>query len=107
MDSLAPAWLKPRPGKEDGCYDETMPAGDPKTPPVYRYRELPPPDFEGLVFRTAWVEDRRVVRVRAPDGGLDTIVPDASRAGKAERGWQAKRHAVSIDWEDCAHGDPR
>lgn len=78
-----------------------MPAGDPRTPPNYRYVELPPPTFEALVFRLAWAEDHRVVRVNAPDGGLDTMLPDAARDGKADRGWQAKRHAGSIDWDDC------
>jgi hypothetical protein len=59
--------------------------------------QLTPGEFEGLVFRVAWVEDRRVVRLQAPDGGLDTLLPDERRPGKAAHGWQAKRHTKSID----------
>lgn len=78
-----------------------MAAGDPKQPPAYRLGELEPHRFEGLVFRLAWIHDARVVRLRAPDGGLDTLLPDDARPGKAERGWQAKRHPRQIDWDDC------
>ena len=46
-------------------------------------------------------EDGRVVRLRAPDGGLDTVLPDEHDARRATRGWQAKRHAGRIDWADC------
>ena len=58
-------------------------------------------EFESLVFRLAWADDNRVVRLRAPDGGLDTLLPDDHRPGKADRGWQAKRHTKDIDWRDC------
>jgi len=78
-----------------------MTRGDPRQPPSYRYGELTPGRFEGLVFRLAWVDDRRVVRLEAPDGGLDTLLPDEDRPGKATRGWQAKRHTKTIDWDDC------
>jgi hypothetical protein len=78
-----------------------MVRGDPRQQPTYRYGELSPGGFEGLVFRLAWAEERRVVRLRAPDGGLDTVLPSTERPEKAEHGWQAKRHTRHIDWEDC------
>ncbi len=53
------------------------------------------------MFRLAWTEDRRVVRLRAPDGGLDTVLPDPQDGRRAKAGWQAKRHAGAIDWNDC------
>ena len=78
-----------------------MARGDPERRSSWRFGELTPDDFEALVFRLAWVEDRSVVRMRAPDGGLDVVRPDDERPGKAIAGWQAKRHTRDIDWRDC------
>src|SRR4051812_44558289 len=78
-----------------------MAQGDPRRQRQYRYGELTPGEFEGLVFRVAWADDRRVVRLQAPDGGLDTLLPDERRPGKAAHGLQAKRHTRSIDRDDC------
>jgi hypothetical protein len=65
------------------------PGGSPSTGSNYRYGELPHKDFETLVFRLAWVEDERVARLDAPDGGLDTVLPDPDQPEPALRGWQA------------------
>ncbi len=78
-----------------------MARGDVKQQLAYRFFELTPKQFEGLVFRLAWADDRGVVRLEAPDGGLDTLLPDPERPGKAKQGWQAKRHTKRIDWDDC------
>jgi hypothetical protein len=78
-----------------------MTAGDPKAQPPYRLDELTPDQFEGLVFRLAWAENAAVVRLRAPDGGLDTVLVDPDRPEAALRGWQAKRHTQRIDISDC------
>ena len=79
-----------------------MTAGEPKPSPPYRFDDLTPEQFEMLVFRLAWLEDRRVVRLRAPDGGLDTVLPRSEgTVAQAERGWQAKRHTGRIDTGDC------
>lgn len=78
-----------------------MSVGDPRDRPRFRFGELSPDDFEQLIFRLAWANDRRVVRLRAPDGGLDTVLPDEARSGRASHGWQAKRHTRAIDWADC------
>jgi hypothetical protein len=34
-------------------------------------------------------------------GGLDTLLPSVNRAGKADRGWQAKHFPDEIRWDKC------
>ena len=41
------------------------------------------------------------MRLRAPDGGLDTLLPSGQRPGKGERGWQAKHYGRDLHWNKC------
>jgi hypothetical protein len=76
-------------------------ARDPKSAHPFALERLTADEWEELTFLLAWGDDRRVERLKAPDGGLDTVLPRVGRPGEAERGWQAKHHTGPIDWSDC------
>ncbi|MEJ7785690.1 MAG: hypothetical protein WKF96_12870 [Solirubrobacteraceae bacterium] len=80
-----------------------MPAGDPRLPPPFDLNALTPDRFEALVYRLAWLEDKTTINPMAPDHGLDAVVLDADRPGRALRGFQAKRFNGPIDWAACEH----
>ena len=56
-------------------------------------------DFEELVFLLAQAQFPKVVRLRAPDGGVDAILPTSNR--DYARGWQAKCYRQQINWSEC------
>jgi hypothetical protein len=74
---------------------------DPKAARPYAFERLTDDEWEELTFLLAHRENSAVVRLRAPDGGLDTILPSKDRPGKAERGWQAKHYPGEIHWGRC------
>ncbi len=74
---------------------------EPHSAEPFQLERLTDDELEELTFLLARQEDRRVVRMRAPDGGLDTVLPDEHNASRATRGWQAKRHTRRIDFTDC------
>jgi len=61
-----------------------------------------PSEWEEATFYLAeHHEDERVVRLRAPDGGADVLLPTRGEDGRRSRAWQAKHHTSGIDWGDC------
>jgi len=74
---------------------------DPKAAPPFAFERLTDEEWEELTFLVAHHEDDRVVRLKAPDGGLDTILPSQDRIGRADRGWQAKHYPGEIHWDKC------
>ena len=57
-------------------------------------------DFDELCFRLIRLEFRDAVKLRAPDGGADTLLPGPARE-TYERCWQAKRYPDKIHWQHC------
>lgn len=78
-----------------------MPAGRPKHPDSFPFRDLTDDEFDELVYLLAHVVDSRVLKLRAPDGGLDTVLPVESDRSRAEWGIQAKLHREHIKWASC------
>lgn len=74
---------------------------EPHSAEPFQLERLTDDELEELTFLLARQEDQGVVRLRAPDGGLDTVLPDDQNARRATRGWQAKRHTRRIDFTDC------
>ncbi len=64
-----------------------------------RIAALSPDRFEQFVYELAHREDPKVERLKAPDGGADTVLPRGD--GTAERVWQAKRYPKQINWSEC------
>ncbi len=78
-----------------------MPSGDPKHPPPFPFRALTDAEFDELVYLLAHVSTASVAKLRAPDGGLDTVCPVASDPTTASWGIQAKLHREQIKWTNC------
>jgi hypothetical protein len=78
-----------------------VPAGDPKHPLPFAFRELTDDEFDELVYLVAHVADPSVVKTRAPDGGLDTVRLAEDDPTRATWGIQAKLHREQIKWPDC------
>lgn len=72
----------------------------PITPDRFRFGEQSDDDFDELTYRLILLEHPRAVKMAAPDGGLDTLLPLPGRDGY-ERGWQAKRYTGNISWSKC------
>ena len=58
-----------------------------------------PGRFEQLVFELAHRENPKVRRLKHPDGGADTLLPE--EPGRQAEVWQAKRYPDSINWQEC------
>ena len=80
---------------------QSEPPREPLSAHPYNLERLTDEEWEELTFLLANREDERVARLRAPDGGLDTLLPSEDRAGKADRGWQAKHYPGDIHWHKC------
>jgi hypothetical protein len=78
-----------------------MPSGDPKNPIPFPFRSLTDDDFDLMVYLLAQVSDPKVAKLRAPDGGLDTVRPSDQDPLVADWGIQAKCHRDHIKWPDC------
>lgn len=78
-----------------------MPAGDPKHPLPFPFGSLTDDEFDSLVYLLAQVSDPKVAKLRAPDGGLDTVRPSDDDPLVAAWGIQAKLHREHIKWADC------
>lgn len=78
-----------------------VPAGDPKHPIPFPFDRLTDDEFDELVYLLAHADDPRVLKLRAPDGGLDTVRPLEADPTVAEWGIQAKLHRQHIKWGDC------
>lgn len=78
-----------------------MPAGDPKHPLPFPFRQLSDDEFDELVYLVAHIADRDVIKTRAPDGGLDTVRVAEADPLRADWGIQAKLHRDQIKWPDC------
>jgi hypothetical protein len=78
-----------------------MPAGDPKHPLPFPFRELTDDEFDELVYLVAHVIDSTVSKTRAPDGGLDTVKLMDDDPLRATWGIQAKLHRDQIKWPNC------
>jgi hypothetical protein len=74
---------------------------DPRSASPFNFQKLTKDEWEELTFLLAHRENDKVVRLRAPDGGLDTLLPSTDRPGKADRGWQAKHFPKEIRWDQC------
>jgi hypothetical protein len=74
---------------------------DPLSASPFAFERLDDEEWEEITFLLAHREDDRVVRLRASDGGLDTVLPSEQRRGKGERGWQAKHYGRDIHWHKC------
>jgi hypothetical protein len=72
----------------------------PITPDRFRFAEQSDDDFDELTYRLIMLEHPRAVKMAAPDGGLDTLLPLPGRDGYS-RGWQAKRYTGNISWSKC------
>jgi hypothetical protein len=60
---------------------------------------MDPGRFEQLVFELAHRENPKVRRLKHPDGGADTLLPEEpSRQAEV---WQAKRYPDGINWQEC------
>lgn len=81
--------------------DGPVPVGDPKHPVPFPFRGLTDADFDELTFLVALIDDPLVVKLRAPDGGLDTVRPDDVDPTRARWGIQAKLHREHIKWPNC------
>lgn len=75
--------------------------GDPKNPLPFRFGELTYDDFDRLSYLVAHLDDPRVLKMRAPDGGLDTVRPRDAKPDEAAWGIQAKRFTAQISWSNC------
>ena len=78
-----------------------MAAGDPKHPTPFPFEALTDDEFDDLVYLLAHAADPEVAKVRAPDGGLDTVRLSAGDPLVAAWGIQAKLHRGHIKWPDC------
>ena len=78
-----------------------MPAGDPKRPLPFPFRDLTDDEFDELVYLVAHVTDPKVLKTRAPDGGLDTVRLSTDDPLRASWGIQAKLHRDHISWTKC------
>jgi hypothetical protein len=78
-----------------------MPARDPKHPVPFPFGSLTDNDFDLLVYLLAQAADPKVAKLRAPDGGLDTVLPSDADPLVASWGIQAKLHRQQIKWPDC------
>ncbi len=58
-----------------------------------------PDGFEDVTFALVLVDHPSARRLRAPDGGRDTVVPATDDAG--EHAYQAKHHTDRISWSKC------
>jgi hypothetical protein len=80
---------------------DSMPAGDPRHPIPFPFGSLTDDEFDELVYLVAHAEEPAVAKIRAPDGGLDTVQPDQRDPTRATWGIQAKLHREQIKWSDC------
>lgn len=78
-----------------------MPAADPKHPISFPFGALTDDEFDELVYLLAHTQDPAVDKLRAPDGGLDTVRPAEDDPLIAEWGIQAKLHRQHIKWSEC------
>lgn len=74
---------------------------DPRSDTSFAFERLTADEWEELTFLLARREDNRVIRVQAPDGGFDTVLPDPGAPDRAQRGWQAKHFTKRIHWKQC------
>jgi hypothetical protein len=74
---------------------------DPLSASPFAFERMDDDEWEEMTFLLAHGEDQRTVRLRAPDGGLDTVLPSAIRPGDGQRGWQAKHYGREIHWVKC------
>jgi hypothetical protein len=58
-------------------------------------------DFDELCFQLIRLEFPGAVKMRAPDGGADALLPRQGTADGYERCWQAKRYPGDIHWPHC------
>lgn len=79
---------------------QAMTAGA-KHPTPFPFRSLTDDEFDVLVYLLAQVDDPKVARLRAPDGGLDTVRPSDTDPLVAGWGIQAKLHREHIKWPNC------
>ncbi len=84
-----------------------MPAGDRKHPIPFPFDQLTDDEFDDCVYLLAHTEDSRVAKLRAPDGGLDTVRPSADDPTVADWGIQAKLHREHIKWGECKNSIDR
>jgi hypothetical protein len=90
-----------------------MPGDRAFAPRRFDFASQSPEEFEELCFALVRAEFDDVVRLAAPDQGLDCLL--FASDGAAARGWQAKRFTGSIAWGQCRdslaraieHHDPR
>jgi hypothetical protein len=78
-----------------------VPAGDPRHPLPFLFKGMTDDEFDELVYLVAHLSDDRVQKLRAPDGGLDTVRVSADDPLRAEWGIQAKLHREQIKWSSC------
>lgn len=78
-----------------------MSAGDAKHPMSYDFAKLTDDEFDELVYLLAATTDTRVAKMKAPDGGLDTVRPSDGDSCVALWGVQAKLHRQHIKWASC------
>lgn len=78
-----------------------MPAGDPRNPVAFRFEDLTDDDFDRLTYLVAHLKDPQVIKLRAPDGGLDTVRTREDKPDEASWGLQAKLYPAQISWSKC------
>lgn len=87
---------------EAPAYDyERVAKHDPRHPEPFPFASLTDDEFDELVFLLAQTSDRGLVKLRAPDGGLDTVSPSLDDPAVATWGIQAKLHRQHIKWSEC------
>lgn len=64
------------------------------------FRDLTADDFERLCYFIIQLEFPEAVRLEAPDGGADIVLPEGPGRGY-RRCWQAKRFTGHIRWGQC------
>jgi hypothetical protein len=77
-----------------------MGAQDPVQPPRFRFDEQHEDDFDEMTFQLVRLEFPDAVKMDAPDGGTDTLLPSPGHR-EYLRGWQAKRYTGNISWPKC------
>jgi hypothetical protein len=73
---------------------------DPVQPGRFRFEEQHDADFDEMTFRLVRLEFPDVVKMDAPDGGADTLLPSPGHDGY-RRAWQAKRYTGNVGWSKC------
>jgi hypothetical protein len=101
------ASARSRPGYACECpirhrtYDHRMASGDPKHPLAFPFGGLTDDEFDEIVYLLGHASDSTVAKLRAPDGGLDTVRPSDQDPLIAAWGIQAKRYRDHIRWASC------